>query len=295
MNKFFKDLKPHLAAIAGSTGFTVGDPKLKSLVELAQERIMMEMNPPQALQRLAIQVHDGVLTLPDEYDTLYSCKRSDIGVQEITDAWYTLLPQNNIDGNYPVVPAEDLGESAVYRHPEGRRLKAYSEDSSDITVYADNETVTLTPGSRDQEPTLSAKAYFDIQRVERAANGKPFDLVYEDLSGVETFGGRWSGYWESSSFRSYNVGDFTNIAQVVARRRVIPITGDNSPLVISNLAALRLMIKSIHNEDSDEDQKAELNLQRALAAMRGENSRYHPHNQQPRINIQNGFGDIASI
>lgn len=274
---------------------SVGDPGLRGLVELAQERLLMEGNWPGVLQRLGVRVHGGVLTLPDEFDGVYSVVRGDIGGMEIVDPWYTLLPQNQVGTRYPPLSCEDRGESAVYRQPGGRKLKAYSEDGSGITVWADGEEVLLEPGSRDEEPVATGKAFYQIQRVEREGAGRPFELVYEDVEGKETFGGRYSGYWPAVTLRSYDVGDFEGVVDVVARRRVIPVTGDRSPLVVGNLAALRLMVISLQKEETGEVDAAEANLQRAIRAMRSENARYHPHQQQPRLQPQEGFGDIGVI
>lgn len=301
MLRFYKDVKSQLSRVAADTGLTPDDARLKEYVDLAQERLSMEGNWPCFLKRMQINCHDGVLVLPDEFDSVYRCSRSNIGSLQITDPWFTLNPQNEQPGSIAPLTCDDMGETYVYRHPNGMRLKAYSEDSADITIYADNETVTITPGSRDQEPTPTARAYFKIHRVERTAAGKPFELVYQDLDDGEWFGGRWSGYWPSIPFRTYQVGVSTvdEIVDIVARRRVIPIAagdpGDNTPLVVTNIPALRLMVMSLAKEEAGLIDEAEANFQRALNAMKGENKRYHPHEQQPAFSIVGGFGDIGDV
>ncbi len=297
MLRFYKDVKSQLARISADTGFTPDDTRLMEYVDLAQERLAMEGNWPIFLKRMQVHVHDGILVLPDEFDSVYRAFRTDVGSLQITDPWFVLAQQNQIPGNYSTLTCEDLGETYVYRQPGGMKIKAYSEDSATITIHADNETVTITPTSRDAEPTPSAKAYYTIHRIERDAAGKPFEVVYEDEDGNEWFGGRFSGYWPAIPFRTYRVGasDVDEIIEVVARRRVIPISGDNTPLVITNLPALRLMVMSLAKEEAGMVDEAEANLQRALAAMRGENNRYHPHEQQPSFSVVGGFGDIQQV
>ena len=269
-----------------------------NMVSLAQERLLYEGNWPNILKRIQIQCHDGIIVLPDEFDSAYRVAREVEGSLKITDSWFVLAPQNQVPGNYSTLTCEDLGETAVYRHPKGRRIKAYSEDSQDITIYADNETVTITPGNRDTEPAPTAKAYFDVQRVERASSGKPFELVYVSLDDGESFGGRFSGYWESVGLRTYRVGGTTiddEVVEVVARRRPIPITGDTSPMVITNTMALRLALMSITKEDAGMADEAEVNLRRAIDVLDSENQRFHPHEQQPTITVVGGFGDIPVL
>jgi len=41
--------------------------------------------------------------------------------------------------------------------------------------------------------------------------------------------------------------------------------------------------------------EADALLARSVAALKSENERYHPHNQQPRIDIVSGFGDIQHL
>lgn len=298
MLRLYKDVKSQLARVAGQTGLTVGDPKLIEFVNLAQERLANRGNWPVFLKRLQVRIHDGILVMPDEFEAAQSVWRDGIGSLQLTDPWFNLSPQATIPGHYTPVTAEDRGETYAYRHPLGLKIKAYSEDSDDITITADHETVTITPGNHGSEPALTAKGYHYIKRIERASGGKkPFEIVYENEDGEEFFGARFSGYWAHTPFRHYTVGSSTDdeVVEVVGRRRVIPVVDDNSPMVITNVNALRLGLMAIAKEDAGQIDEAEANLIRATEVLKEENKSFHPHNQQPRISFGTGFGDIPKL
>ena len=181
----------------------------------------------------------------------------------------------------------------------GKKLKAFSESTTPITVYADSMTITLVPGNATSEAVSTDSAYKHIERVELATADADIELVYEDADGKEFLGARYSGEFLRPSLRLFQVpGSRTGAtADVLARKRFVPIVDDNSEMLIGNLPALRNMLISLFKEETGELELAEAYLQRAIVSMRSENKRYFGA-AEPQINISSSvqaFGEIENI
>lgn len=283
----YRDIKEQLAEVAGYTGMRVDDTRLMKLVTRAQKILLSKGNWKDVLVRLTIGITEGVVTLPEEYDALYFYDGNLSYDSQVVDNWFDL------HSGYVVAPAgiidtvQDIGEVAVFRHPCGRKIKAYSEHAGTIKVIADGEEIELTPGSPTSEGEKSAKPYEKVTRVERDAPGKPFELVYEDCTdeAVETLGGRYNGSFAVPRLRAYHIleTDQNLSANIVARKRVIPITGDLTPMVITNELALEHAIRSIAYNNAGKFEKGEARLMQAVRELLDENKRYHPHHIAPKV------------
>ena len=303
MNRLFKDVKNELARVAGQTGFKADDPRLKDRVNLAQERLLQEGNWPGVLERCRFCIYHGVIALPEKYDAVIGIAL-DKDPKPVADPWYEFLehgPGVQVCGAADATKtyAIDQGESAVIRHPMGKKLKAFSESVQPITVYADGMTVTIDPGNATTEAVTTAFTYKHIERVELVAPDSELELVYEDADGKEFLGARYSGEFLRPSLRLFQVpGSRTGAtADVLARKRFVPIVDDNSEMLIGNLPALRNMLISLFKEETGELELAEAYLQRAIASMRSENKRYFG-SAEPQVNISSSvqaFGEIENI
>ena len=296
--RLFKDVKNELARVAGQTGFKADDPRLKDQVNLAQERLLQEGNWPGILERCCFCTYNGIIVLPEKYDTLVRVAL-DKTVRTVADNWYEFMeygPGPQCPTGTVTTTAIDQGESPVVYQPEGKYLKVFGGGA---TVYADGLTVTLAPGSATTEAEKSATTYKHITRVDLDSTGSQVELVYVDAAGNEFLGARYSGDTARPSLRMYKVPAATGsqTCDALLRRRFTPVVDDETPLLISNLPALRNMLISLFKEETGELELAEAYLQRAVISMRAENRRYFG-SEEPAMNISSSihaFGDISPV
>lgn len=310
MSRLFKDFKPTLARVASSTGFRLDDAGLMEYVQQAQERLLHEGNWPNVLEGIYINAYGYGLALPEEYSAITHIDVNGAAAS-INDPWYELLPDVPALEYNHLNAIIDQGESPVIRQPGGLFVKAFSDnDDQPITIYGDGTKETILPGNSlvepgiwvegaDENPTVhrTKRKFTNITRVERPGPGMGFELVYENDDRDEFLGGRYSGIYAAPTLRQYKIpaasATENKTVAAVCRRKVTPIVSDDSPMVITNLSALRNMLMSIYYEEAENEGKAENYLIRAKEALKAENRHHHPQTPMIQVHVHDdGFGDI---
>ena len=296
-NRLFKDVRAELSRVAGQTGFQPDDPRLIDQVNLAQERLLQEGNWPGILVRARMCIYGGILALPEEYDALFRVAFNSEPLP-VASQWFEFLDYGPgvLDSTSRVTHAVDRGESPVICHPRGKKIKAYGPGN--VTIYADGTQFTLTPGTTSTEAVPTSVGYSNITRVE-LSEPEAIELVYEDADGGEFLGARYNGTELRPSLRIYDIHGATagDTVDVLLRRRFRGVEDGESPLLISNLPALRNMLISLYKEETGELEMAEAYLQRAILSMKAENQRYFGA-ENPHINLSSSiqaFGEIPSV
>jgi len=294
----YKDIKDELAQVAGSSGMVSTDSRLKNLVTSAQRLLVDEGNWVGMLERVTLNVYCCILTLPEQYESLWHFKNAWYPSSNVVDPWFDLQP-GFVNVGYGVTHTlQDIGERAVFRQPEGRFIKAFSGDDQVITITVEGgEEIQLTPGNQNAEATKTNLKYNEITRVERPAPGKGFEIVYVDDNGVETLGGRYSGQLAIPSLRAYRTIEAAQdmAAVAVCRKKVLPIVNDQTPIIIQNRTALGFAVQAVHYNQSRDFEAASICKAKALKLLNQQNKQYHPHKVTPKMEGDFGFGDIEDV
>ena len=295
-NRLFKDVKAELSRVAGQTGFQPDDPRLIDQVNLAQERLLQEGNWPGILVRARMCIYGGILALPEEYDALFRVAFNSEPLP-VASQWFEFLDYGPgiMDSNSRVTHAVDRGESPVICQPRGKKIKSFG---ANLTIYADGTQFNLASGTSSTEAVPSNQGYNNITRVELSTPA-PAEIVYEDADGGEFLGARYDGSELRPSLRIYDIhgADTGDVVDVLLRRRFRGVEDGESPLLISNLPALRNMLISLYKEETGELEMAEAYLQRAVISMKSENQRYYGA-ENPHINLSSSiqaFGEIPTV
>jgi hypothetical protein len=301
IKRTFGDIKAEIASVAGSAGLAVDDPRLLSLVNLAQERLCTAGEWPFQYCRIKFCAYGGLVSLPTEYEAI-AHSTVDRAPVEVMAPWYEFLesgpgPQ---DQRRWVNVGIDRGESPVYRQPgpAGAVLRVVStsgDDEGAVKLFGyDADGVRLTETLTLPEATTSAKFSKITQVLKPVTVG---DVV---LSGTDEWGEQYQlAVYRSRdthpSFRTYHftaLGDHQSaVIHAIVRRRVFPVLADTDELLITNLGALRLGVKAIALEDRGDLAGSATALQLAIQILHNEARLYHAGRAVPAVAVSS----VASL
>lgn len=307
IKRTFADVKAEIANVAGQAGLAVDDPRLISLVNLAQERLCLKGEWPFQYARIKFCQFGGVVSLPTEYEAI-AHSTLDRETIELMSPWYEFVE----DGPGPqdqkkwVNVGIDRGESPVYRQPgsAGAIVRAAStsgDDTGVIRLFGYDEN-----GVRVSVPLTLPDASTSVKFSKITQVVKPVTVGDVVLSCTDEFGEQFQiAVYRSRdtnpTFRTYQFTGIdegkTKVIHAIVRRRVFPIMADTDELIVTNLGALRLGVKGIALEDKGDLAGSAAAFGLAKEILQDETRLYHAGRTVPAVAVTrmmnlNGRPDI---
>lgn len=307
IKRTFGDVKAEIATVAGQAGLAVDDPRLISLVNLAQERLCTKGEWPFQYDRIKFCQFGGVVSLPTEYEAIAhsTVNRETVDVMA---TWYEFVehgpgPQ---DQKRWVNVGIDRGESPVYRQPgaSGSVLRVVSTSGEDLGAFKifgyDENGVRVSATLSLPDSTTTVKfskvtqvvkpvTVGDVVMSTRNEYGEQFQIaVYRARDTNPTF--------RTYQFTGIEEGE-SKLIHAVVRRRLFPVITDTDDLFITNLGALRLGVKAIALEDKGDLPGSSAALGLAKEILQDETRLYHAGRTLPAVAVSqvtamNGRTDI---
>jgi hypothetical protein len=295
IKRTFGDVKAEIATVAGQAGLAVDDPRLISLVNLAQERLCTKGEWPFHYCRIKFCQFGGIVSLPTEYEAIAHSTVDRVSV-EVMAPWYELMesgpgPQ---DQKKWVNVGLDRGESPVYRQPglDGAKLRVASTSGDDLGVVQifgyDENGVRVKADLALPDATTTAK-FSKVTQVIKPLTAGDVVLSCTDAWGEQFQIAVYRSRDVNPTFRTYQFtgidDDKSKVIHAIVRRRLFPIVEDTDELFISNLGALRLGVKAVALEDKGDLQGASLALQLAQQILQDESRLYHAGRAVPAVTV----------
>jgi hypothetical protein len=293
IHRTYGDVKEELRRVAGQTGLTVDDSRLKTAVNLAQERLCTLGEWPFQYARLKFRQRGGVIALPTQYEALVHTA-IDRQPVETQPPWFEFLEfgpgpyQKNEWAQYGL----DMGEHPTYVTPAGATIKVAStagEDTGNVTVYGfdtDGVSKTITFALPSATSTVE---WSRITRVTKPATSGDVVMTFIDRYGNETVAADYRPRDRNPSFRLYRFTDIkddqTKVVDAIVRRRLFDIEQDSDELFVTNLSALRLAVKAVAFLDKGELPASEAAFQAAAQILRDEGLLYRARRNPAPVNV----------
>jgi hypothetical protein len=296
IKRTFGQVKTELSRVAGQTGMQATDPRLRELVNLAQERLSTMGEWPFQYARVKFCHFGGVLSLPCEYESLAHTAIEDQPVS-IQPTWFEFLEY----GPGPLKKESwsnlglDLGESPVYRQPGtgGAKLRVAStngDDAGNATVFGYDKTGVRREVTFALPDATSTVEWSKVTQVVKPVTAGDVVLSFTDIFGRTSQAAVYRSRDTSPTFRAYRftgiADDQTKVIQGIVRRRLYPILTDNDEMFITNLGALRLGVKGIALEDKGDVVTAARTFELAKTILQDEARLYKgSRTSAPQVNV----------
>jgi hypothetical protein len=249
--------------------------------------------------------YTGIMTLPRPFLTAKAVRVNGI-VRPMASPWYNFL-QNTSDTSQWSTNIQDLGDGfCVFKQPKAAaqlRFACSDDNSSTVEVHGKDATGAeiYTGSPLTQRGTLltfnAAKAapYFttvtEIIKPETKAQGSLY-ACYDD--GTEEVIGLYDPGETTPSYRAYLVQEVqvstlpsptttTPVAAFVQRRHVDLV--DNDIVPISNLRAMKNLVRHIHWENEADETRSEKALNAAIAYLNMETKQLRAPGERGGIRV----------
>lgn len=266
IKRTFADVKAELSRVAGVSGMPVNDARLRTIVDIAQERLCGEGEWPFQYARVKFNQYGGILALPAEFEALVHTT-IDRSSAEVYPQWFEMLdygpgPTDKEHWRNVVI---DYGEAPVFRQPgaDGATLRVTSTDGADTSTVRvegfDTEGVRRVETFTLPDAT-SATKWSKITAVAKSVTAGDVVVSYTDQFGDQYVAATYRYRDTNPSFRTYRVPideDKSGLIHGIVRRRLYPVRSDNDELFVTNIAALRLAVKAVALEDADKFAESE--------------------------------------
>jgi len=306
IKRTFGDVKAEIASVAGQAGLPVDDPRLISLVNLAQERLCTKGEWPFQYARIKFCQFGGIVSLPTEYEAI-AHSTLDRATVEVMAPWYEFVeygpgPQ---DQKKWVNVGIDRGESPVYRQPGPAgavlRVVSTSDDEGEVRIFGYDENGVRVGETLSLPEATTAGKFSKITQVI-----KPVTVGDVVLSCTDEYGEQFqiAAYRPRDTNPTFRTYQFTGVDEgkckvvhAIVRRRLFPVIADTDELFITNLGALRLGVKAIALEDKGDLAGSAGALQLAKEILQDETRLYHAGRTVPAVAVSqiismNGRPDI---
>jgi len=319
----FRDVADEIARVAGQAGLRVQDARVRTYLNLAQERLAAEGLWVGSTQIVRFCVKGRCFALPHQYESVRYVAVDETPVP-VMSGWYSLVSEGiKPDGQYAAF--EDAGEHpVVYGTSKARRLKVYSlgpelddsgspktvrifglDENGREVVSPDDGLPGLTFELRGHETEFANKFHVRSQlftkvlRVQKPVTRYDVEVFYDDDSGDSYFAARYLPRDVNPVFRHYRVlplrdDEYATVRAMVVKR-FLPVIADDDPLFIDNLPALRNAVRAIAYEDAGRLDLASSFWGMARGALRAEKNRWQgPKRPSIHVSFPASFGDIPS-
>lgn len=269
------------------------------------ERILGDSKYKNTIRRITVPIVDGYVTCPREIGTL-------LGIKVITDQNCCCTSQiyskfhefaHSISccstGTYPI--SETAQTFLVPEAPFTLRIKStvasgtvdfiggYDEDGNE---YFGADTVSIPNGSANGTRTYSSLP--PTGGIQKSSTTVPVELYSVDGDGVETLIAVYAPYETIPAYKKYKVPDWNGYftsALIFGKLAYFPAVEDTDIVIPSNLGALKLGLKALQSEDTEEDEHAEQDWARCFNILDKEVIETDSDAEFPVMRFEYGFGN----
>ena len=256
------------------------------------------------LRRILIPIHGEYITLPRELGTI-------LGVQLITDSGCCCISQIYTKFHefaHPFCGCCSGGTISVSETaqtfitptaPFFLRVKStvtagtitfYGGWDTDDEQYYDSVSLNITNGT--QTTSRQWNALPPTGGIQKTVTTVPCELYSVDSSGTETLIAVYAPYEEIPNYKKYKIpnwnSQFTS-ALVLGKLGFVPAVLDSDIVIPSNLGALKIGLKALTEEDTDEDRSAQENWNSGIALLNDELDEAEGDNEFPVFKVSDNF------
>lgn len=269
------------------------------------ERILGDGKYKNTIRRITVPIQNGYVTCPREIGTL-------LGIKVITDSDCCCTSQIYSKfhefahstsccsmGTYPI--SETAQTFLVPDAPFTLRVKSISGASGSIRFiggWDENEeeifttdTVSITNGTTNGTFTYSSLP--PSGGIQKDTTTVPVELYSVDGDGNETLIAVYAPYETIPAYKKYKVpywnGQFTS-ALLFGKLAYFPAVNDTDIVIPSNLGALKMGLKALQSEDTEEDEHAEQDWARCFRILDKEVIETDSDAEFPVMRVEYGFG-----
>lgn len=267
------------------------------------ERFLTDGKYRNTLRRITLPIVDEYITLPRELGTILGIKlKTDSGccyVSQIYSKFHEFAHPTNMccsDGTYPI--SETAQTFLVPTAPFTLRVKStvaagtisfYGGWDTNDDEYFGADIVSITNGTANGTRTYNSLP--PTGGIQKSVTTVPVEL-YSVTGGVETLIAVYGPYEEVPAYKKYKVPDcaqFTS-ALVLGKLAYVPAVLDSDIIVPGVWGALRMGLKALKDEETDEDDHAAQNWATAYQILNGDLAELEGDNELPVFKTQGEFG-----
>lgn len=254
------------------------------------------------LRRINIPINDGYVTLPRELGSI-------VGLKLLTDSGCCCISQIYTKfhefahghtgccstGTYPI---SETAQTFITPAANFRLKVTGTAEDKDVVLYrgwdtSDNEyfdsvTLNLTTGT-----ATSARSWNVLPQIQKEVTTGSVNLYSVDADGNEELIAVYAPYEEVPAYKKYKVPDwntsFTSVL-VFGKLAYVPAIQDSDIVIPSNWGALKLGLKALRSEDTEEDDSADADWERAYRRLNGEVNETDQDNEFPLFKVAPEFG-----
>lgn len=270
-------------------------------INQVSERILESGKWKNTLRRISIPIYSGYITLPRELGTILGITlQSDSGCC-CTSTIYSKFHEfaHGISccscGTYPI--SETAQTFITPTAPFFLRVKSTVTSgtvsfiggwSTADAQYFDSVSLNITNGT-----TTTTRDWNVMPRIQKSITTVGVELYSVDSSGTETLIAVYGPNEEVPSYKKYKVpnwnSSFTS-ALVFGKLAFVPAVADSDIVVPSNFGALKIGLKALTSEDTEEDESAMKDWERAYAILNSELTEAEGDSEYPMFRVSSQFG-----
>ena len=257
-----------------------------------------------SIRRIVIPIYDGYITLPRELGTI-------LGIKLLTDRGCTCVSQiytkfhefaHNVPnccstGTYPI--SETAQTFITPTAPFTFRVKStvtagtikfiggWDEDDEEIFT---TDTVNIVNGEVDGTVTYGAMPM--TGGIQKSVTTVPVELYSVDGDGVETLIAVYGPNETVPAYKKYKVPEWNpNFQSVLVQGKLayVEAVNDTDIIIPSNWGALKLGLKALRSEDTEEDDSADKDWQRAYDRLNSQVTEAEGDSEFPMWRVSSDF------
>jgi hypothetical protein len=240
------------------------------------ERFLLSGKWKNTLRRVRVPVYDGMITLPRELNSLLGIRVETNNCGCCPSTVYSRFHEFAhcgtgccSSGTYPV---SELAQTFLTPEP-GFTLRVKSTETipKDMTLlrgmdtdwdeYFDSVALSMTNGTTD-----TTRQWNSMPQIQKPATDNEVELYSVDSAGTETLIAIYAPGETVPSYKRYKVpgGDTIVSAVILGKLAYVPATQDTDIIYPGVIGALKMGLKALKAEDTNEETTAEKNWESAI-------------------------------
>lgn len=234
------------------------------------ERFLTDGKYRNTLRRITLPIYDGYITLPRELGTILGIKlisdSSACYVSQIYSKFHEFAHQVGMccgTGTYPIsetaqtfITPESSFTLRVKSTVTAGTISFYGGWDVDGNEFFGADTVNITNGTANGTRTYGSMP--PTGGIQKTVTTVPVELYSVDSNGTETLIAVYAPSEEVPAYKKYKVPEHTqfNSAIVFGKLAYVPAIQDSDIIIPGVWGALRMGLKALKDEETDEDQHA---------------------------------------
>lgn len=275
-------------------------------INQVSERVLTSGKWRGTLRRISIPIFGDYVTLPRELGTILGIKLiSDSNcccISQIYTKFHEFAHPFCGECSGATIAVSETAQTFVTPDPGFKlRVKSTVSEAKTITFhggfdtdndrYYDSASLTIINGAATT--TREWNSLPMTGGIQKQVTTVPCELYSVDSAGTETLIAVYAPQEEIPNYKKYKIpncnSQFTS-ALVLGKLGYVPAVLDSDIVIPSNLGALKIGLKALTSEDSEEDESAEKDWQRCYNILNNELSEAEGDNEFPVFKVESDFG-----